>query len=579
MPIFTGTNGPDTIKGGGEADIIELLDGNDTGLGGGGNDLIFGSDGDDRLDGEDGNDELFGGRDDDQLSGGNGSDVLNGGSGFDRMSGGAGSDTFVLNADADDVDGGDGFDTIDARLLGQALSLNLNLGRITIAGKTTIETGVENAIGSGTADTLIGDGDRNVLDGGFRGDDTLIGLGGDDRLIGGKGADLIDGGAGIDTADYEDAGAGITLDLAQGGGSGGDAAGDSFVGIENVEGSEFSDSIVGDAGANRLDGNDGIDVLKGAGGADSLSGGSDNDNLSGGDGNDRLQGGGGADTMAGGNGDDVYVVDNAGDTVDETGGSGLDRVESLISFSLASNTTGAVENLALIGFGNLNGVGNALANTLIGNNGANNLNGNSGADLMQGRGGNDSYVVNEAGDVVDESLFGSFGTDEVLSFVSFNLSGPKALGAIENLRLGNGTANLNAHGNALANTLVGNDGVNVITGAAGNDRLTGDGGNDFFVFTTALNAATNVDVIEDYTVPQDTMRLENLFFTGLSNGTLAASAFRVGTTAIDASDRIIYNDDTGALFFDRDGTGAAAKVQFATLDAGLAMSNQEFLVI
>ena len=86
-------------------------------------------------------------------------------------------------------------------------------------------------------------------------------------------------------------------------------------------------------------------------------------------------------------------------------------------------------------------------------------------------------------------------------------------------------------------------------------------------------------MIEDYTVAQDTMRLENLFFTGLANGTLAADAFRVGTTAVDASDRIIYNDDTGALFFDRDGTGAAAKVQFAELDAGLAMSNAEFFVI
>ena len=86
-------------------------------------------------------------------------------------------------------------------------------------------------------------------------------------------------------------------------------------------------------------------------------------------------------------------------------------------------------------------------------------------------------------------------------------------------------------------------------------------------------------MIEDYTVAQDTMRLENLFFTGLANGTLAAAAFRVGTTAVDASDRIIYNDDTGDLFFDRDGTGAAAKVQFATLDDGLAMSNQDFLVV
>jgi Ca2+-binding RTX toxin-like protein len=577
MPISIGTNGNDTIKGGGEADLINLLAGDDTGLGGGGNDIILGEDGDDRIDGEDGNDDLAGGRDDDQLSGGNGNDVLNGGSGFDRLSGGAGDDTLRLNLDADDIDGGDGVDTINAQLLGQSLSLNLNLGRITIAGKTTIETGVENAIGSGTADTLIGDAGANVLDGG-RGDDTLIGLGGDDTLIGGAGADLTDGGAGIDVADYEEADAGVSLDLAQGG-TGGHASGDSFVGVENVNGSEFADAITGDSGANRLFGDNSADVLKGGGGADTLLGEIDNDNLTGGDGNDLLDGGSGADTMNGGNGDDTYRVNNTGDTVNETGGSGIDTVEALIDFSLASDTTGNVENLTLIGGGSIDGVGNALANTLIGNNGANSLNGNSGADRMAGRGGNDSYVVNEVGDVVDENLAGSFGTDEVLSFVSFDLSGPKALGSVENLRLAPGAANLNAHGNALANTLVGNNGVNVVTGAAGNDKLTGGGGADFFVFVGALNAATNVDVIDDYTVAQDTMRLENTFFTGLANGTLAAGAFRVGTTAIDASDRIIYNDDTGDLFFDRDGTGAAAKVRFATLDDGLAMTNQEFLVI
>jgi Ca2+-binding RTX toxin-like protein len=578
MPLFTGTDGPDDFQGGAEDDIFDLFDGNDIARGGGGDDLMLAGDDDDIIDGQDGNDELFGGGDDDDLFGGNGSDVLNGQSGFDRMSGGAGSDTFVLNADADEVDGGTGTDTIDARLLGQSLNLNLNLGRITIAGKTTTETGVENAIGSGTADTLIGDGDRNVLDGG-RGDDTLIGAGGDDRLIGGKGADLIDGGAGIDVADYREADAGVSLDLAQGGGSGGDAAGDTFVGVEDVEGSEFSDSIVGDAAANDLDGNDGFDVLKGAGGADDLFGGDDNDNLSGGDGDDRLNGGSGADTMAGGAGDDVYLVDEAGDSVDETDGSGIDRVESFISFSLASGTTGDVENLTLIGVGNIDGVGNALANTLIGNNNANNLNGNSGADLMQGRGGNDSYVVNEVGDVVDESLFGSNGVDEVLSFVSLSLSGPKVKGLVENLRLAPGNANLNAAGNGNANVLVGNDGKNDLMGLDGNDTLTGDGGADTFVFNAALNAVANVDTITDFSVADDTMRLENAFMPGLATGTLTAAAFRVGTTAVDASDRIIYNDDTGALFFDQDGNGAAAKVQFATLDAGLAMNNAEFFVI
>jgi Ca2+-binding RTX toxin-like protein len=577
MPIFTGTNGPDNIKGGGEADLIDLLDGDDTALGGGGNDIIQGGEGDDRIDGEAGNDELFGEQDDDELSGGAGSDVLNGGSGFDRMSGGSGNDTFVLNADADDLDGGDGFDTINAQLLGRSLSLDLGAGRITIGGVTASETGVENAVGSGTADVLIGDAGDNDLDGG-RGDDVLIGEGGNDELTGGRGADRLDGGAGVDAAVYREASAGVTLNLAQGG-SGGDAAGDTFVGVEDVEGSDFADSILGDAAANDLDGNDGADALKGAGGADDLFGGSDNDNLSGGDGNDRLNGGGGADTMAGGNGDDVYVADDAGDSVDETGGSGIDRVESLVSFSLASDTTGVVENLTLIGFGNLDGVGNALANTLIGNNNANDLNGNSGADRMAGRGGNDSYVVNEMGDVVDESLAGSSGVDEVLSFVSLSLAGTAVKGVVENLRLAPGTAALNAAGNAADNLLVGNNGRNDLMGLAGDDTLTGNGGADTFVFNAPLDEATNVDVVTDFSVADDTLRLENAFMPGLATGTLAADAFRVGTTAVDASDRIIYNDDTGALFFDQDGSGAAAKVRFATLDSGLAMSNQDILVV
>ena len=578
MALILGTEFADNKKGGGEADIIDLFGGNDTATGGAGNDLMFGGDDDDQLSGDAGNDEMFGGLDDDQLSGGDGADTLNGGSGRDTLNGGDGTDMFVLNADADTVDGGSGTDTINAQLLGKSLAVNLATGSMTIDGQVSTVTGVENAIGSIVTDTLVGDGNRNVLDGGFNGGDVLIGAGGDDTLIGGRGADLLDGGTGTDVADYREAAAGVTVDLAQGG-TGGDAAGDTFTGIEDVDGSDFGDSITGDAGANDLFGRGGNDLLKGGGGADTLSGTSGDDTLVGGDGDDTLSGGSGADSMSGGAGNDLYQVSEAGDRVNETGGSGVDTVQSTISFSLASNTTGDVENLVLTGFAAVNGVGNALNNTVQGNNNANNLNGNSGADHMSGRGGNDSYVVNEVGDVVDESLPGSNGTDDVLSFVSFSLSGPKALGSVENVRLALGTAALNAAGNGLANALVGNDGDNDLMGLAGNDVLTGDGGRDDFIFNAALNAATNVDTITDFSVAEDTIRLENAFMPGLATGTLSAAAFRVGTTAFDASDRIVYNDDTGALFFDQDGSGAAAKVQFATLDDGLAMSNLDFLIV
>src|SRR6185437_9028356 len=131
-------------------------------------------------------------------------------------------------------------------------------------------------------------------------------------------------------------------------------------------------------------------------------------------GNDLLNGGGGADHMLGGTGNDTYVVDNVGDVVDETGGDGLDLVKASIAFSLADevHAIGAIENLTLTGTANINATGNALDNVLIGNSGANmltgldgndTLNGGGGADHMFGGTANDTYVVDNAGDVVDET--------------------------------------------------------------------------------------------------------------------------------------------------------------------------------
>ena len=102
--------------------------------------------------------------------------------------------------------------------------------------------------------------------------------------------------------------------------------------------------------------------------------------------------------------------------------------------------------------------------------------------------------------------------------------------------------------------------------------------NDTFLFTTALGA-TNIDSLTDFDVAADTIRLENAIFTGLATGTLAASAFVANTSgnAADASDRIIYETDTGRLFFDMDGTGVTAKIHFATLASGLALTNADFV--
>ena len=85
-----------------------------------------------------------------------------------------------------------------------------------------------------------------------------------------------------------------------------------------------------------------------------------------------------------------------------------------------------------------------------------------------------------------------------------------------------GTAAIKVAGNGPANVIVGNGAANDLMGLAGNDTLTGGGGADIFVFNAMLNAATNVDTITDFSVVDDTIRLENAFMPGLATGTLAA---------------------------------------------------------
>ena len=100
------------------------------------------------------------------------------------------------------------------------------------------------------------------------------------------------------------------------------------------------------------------------------------------------------------------------------------------------------------------------------------------------------------------------------------------------------------------------------------------------MFNATLNAATNVDTILDFSVLDDTILLENAIFAKLTTtGTLNSGFFRVGSAAADADDYIIYNNSTGALFYDADGNGAGAAIQFAKLSAGLALTHDNFVVV
>jgi Ca2+-binding RTX toxin-like protein len=480
--------------------------------------FIYGLDGNDLLDGRGGNDYVYGGEGDDILIGGGGADELDGGDGIDTASyataqagvtvsltdapsntGDAAGDTFIsienlIGSDHDDfltgddgenvIQGGEGHDTIDGRggndtmfggdghdhyvvteagdivfeYMNQGWDMvwsNLDSYTLTsnVEGLSLIGYAVQ-GVGNDLDNSIYGNSQNNVL----------IGGGGNDRLFGGFGADILDGGTGSDTAHYTSSSAtnpateaGLVVDLFDASSNTGDAAGDTFVSIENLVGSLFNDSLRGDNGHNVLDGLSGNDLLYGREG---------NDTLYGNHGNDYLDGGAGNDWMEGGTGDDTYIVAAALDQTVEYAGEGTDTVRSYIDWMLAGN----VERLELQGSSNLNGTGNSLNNTLVGNSGNNLLNGGAGNDYMVGGAGNDVYVVAAAGDKTIEMADG--GTDTVRSYIDWMLSDN-----VERLEL-QGSSNLKGTGNTLNNTLVGNSGNNSLNGGDGNDWIVGGAGND-----------------------------------------------------------------------------------------------------
>ncbi len=184
------------------------------------------------------------------------------------------------------------------------------------------------------------------------------------------------------------------------------------------------------------------------------------------DASDQLDGGTGADSMAGGVGNDLYLVDDAGDTLLEAADSGHDIVRSTVSHTLSDN----LEDLELGGVLAIDATGNAKGNTLRGNAAANRLDGRGGRDMLVGGAGDDTYGVDDVGDVVYEIAGG--GVDTVESSVSFTLGNQ-----VEHLVL-TGTADSHGTGNGQDNTLTGNSGNNTLTAGAGDDILRGGHGND-----------------------------------------------------------------------------------------------------
>ena len=119
-------------------------------------------------------------------------------------------------------------------------------------------------------------------------------------------------------------------------------------------------------------------------------------------------------------------------------------------------------------------------------------------------------------------------------------------------------------------------GDDTLHGGLGADTLTGGRGLDGFWFDTALGAS-NVDTISDFKAVDDTIILDRSIFSGIAtDGVLAASAFRIGATAIDADDRILYDKVKGNLYYDADGAGGVAAVLFAHAIATPSITAADF---
>jgi serralysin len=608
-----GNAGSNTLNGAGGNDILKGGGGIDQLFGGTHDDILQGGAGADTLNGGDGNDtanyasspvainvQLAGGSNwggdaegdtyssienitgsayADLITGDGGNNVLSGQNGDDYLRGGAG---------ADNLQGGAGSDTLGYYSSATGVTVSLLLGSASGGdAEGDVFSGMENLQGSNNgADTLDGDNGRNSLLG-YGGVDTLRGLGSDDILDGGMGGDVLLGGAGIDQAWYNTSPEAVTVSLLTGHGSNGAAEGDTLDAIEDIYGSPYDDTLVGNDDTNTLEGAYGNDTLKGFGGTDSLHGGEEDDilfgmdqddYLDGDEGNDTLNGGGGADNMYGDGGDDTYIVDDDADVIHEMAAQGSDTVRASVSYTLAAAVDVEIfETTNQNGTAAINLTGNTSGSHIIGNNGANTLDGGGGTDELEGRGGNDIYIVDGLNDSVIE--FASQGIDEVRISATWTLT----TGAdIELLRTTDdtGTTAIDLTGNSSGNVVRGNNGNNIINGGGGDDELTGLGGQDAFLFNTLLDEQFNIDAITDFDVADDTIWLDqDIFSSSLGLGNISAGELVIGNAALDANDRIIYDSNTGALFYDSDGVGGTAAIQFAELSPGLALTYLDFLVV
>lgn len=424
-----------------------------------GNNTLHGGAARDSIYGLGGLDRLFGGGNDDLLAGGSGNDVLMGEAGNDSLHGDTG---------ADKLDGGLGNDWalyLDGATGGVRVFLYQHRGLGGAAQGDTLFN-IENVQGSKFADALHGDAKDNALFGNG-GNDMLYGREGSDTLSGGDGADRLDGGAGSDWATYKDGAKRAVVVSLFNNANGLGAAGDRLYGIENVQGTQFADTIFGSAGGNKLYGEAGSDKLYGREGSDELTGGAGGDRLDGGDDFDWVLYG---DEKAG---VIVSLFDNANGGA--AAGDTIFNVEGVLGTKFGDVIHGtSVANYLMGGGGNDSLFGREGDDTLDGGTGSDSIDGGDGVDWVVFRSANARIIV----DLADSGQNGGFATGDLLIDVE-NVEGTDFNDII--------------WGNAFSNTLSGGKGDDELHGREGSDVLFGGAGNDK-LFDEDVASASDLDI-------------------------------------------------------------------------------------
>lgn len=569
-----------------------------------------------------------------KILGGGGNDLIDGRGGEDIIDAGLDNDTvFAYGGDIRLFDGDLALSPYDVLQVGGTSGVfNWAANDFSVDGLPIYQVlGFEIARGGIGGDAFTADA-RDLSFYGNAGNDTLTGGIGANVLEGGEGADHLTFGGGFDYADYRSDTSGVLVDIRSSIVTGGHATGDSWAdapegllggngndllggsdGDNRILGRAGNDYIAGYAGMDTLEGDDGDDSIEGGLGADAINGGTGNDLIGDSeqillltgaedDADDTLFGGAGNDSLLAGGGNDLLQ----GDTDDDwlTGGAGADNVQGGIGNDVLFDHT---QQVAVLGGGLVGGAFVASdADTLLGGAGLDVIYASGGGDVIDGGADIDNLIMDFSG-AVGPLAFTFSATKSwtmmLAGVVTATISNVEFLASVTGTAArdtmnGSGSAfpvvfdggagNDLLRGGAAEDVLIGSGGNDKLFGNDGNDLLVGGAGRDTLVGGSAADtfrwdvASEGRDVIQGFISGEDKLWIDASGFKGslAENMDLAAeNRFVLGAAPTSTRGQFLYDQGTGTLLWDVDGTRAKAAALIATFDPGTALAASDFLIV